>query len=200
MAEVKSKKVTHRCRQTRHLQAIDDKIHKVYVMITGNGNPEDGMLFQLAAVKKGQEDVNKSVNDLINKYQESINAANSAKSAVEKYVAEREGYTAGTKSIKEQQDDIAQRDRSAKELRHSKVIRVLTFITVLVAALALGVNTFFNIKDRKVPEKIQTIENKVDGLGSPIVVNPRGEIVALPEGYELRMWGKDPDISDKDTI
>lgn len=75
--------------------------------------------------------------------------------------------------------------KADKRLEWAKWIQTGMFIIGAVALIYTAYNTHKNNK------MSGQIESKVESLGEPVVISPRGNAVVLPEGYELKMWGKD---------
>jgi hypothetical protein len=92
-----------------------------------------------------------------------------------------------TKTIDEIKDAItgAKAVRVAKKERASSLIKTASFI---VAALALCVTAYFGYINS---QKGDTTIKKVESLGEPVVINPRGDMVSLPDGYTLKMFPND---------
>lgn len=71
----------------------------------------------------------------------------------------------------------------------------LQHIAVTVSVLALLVMATFQVmnykKSRATSEEVATVGKKVDDLGAPTVINNRGDVVNLPEGYGIKMWPND---------
>jgi hypothetical protein len=202
----KAKGTRHKCIQGAKLKNIegnlvkmDEKMQRVYVIVTGNGNPENSILFQLAGVKKGQEDVSKAVNMLIEKYEESIKLANSAVHAVEIYNGEKKGFEKGQADAKETDREVVEREKREKDERHAKLMRIFTAISVTIAAVALVINT---IRNFNTVTKVDTVNSRIEDLGTPVIINKRsGEIVNLPAEFGLKYYPNDFDDSTKtDTI
>lgn len=72
-------------------------------------------------------------------------------------------------------------------LTWSRAISVVTVVIGLFMAY-LGY--------RNLTRQNEALNSRVDDLGSPVVTNPRGELVPLPEGFSLKMWPKDFDSVD----
>jgi hypothetical protein len=79
------------------------------------------------------------------------------------------------------------------EKHNDRVLKVM--IIALIITLVIGLaSLYFNIRSNK---KNDVIITKQDDMGIPVIINPRGESVSLPEGYQLKMYPKD---YMKDTI
>jgi hypothetical protein len=63
--------------------------------------------------------------------------------------------------------------------------KILTIIALAIA-IYLGVRNS-NKSDTAIANTKTTID-KVDNLGVPVVINPRGETTPLPDGYKLKMF------------
>jgi hypothetical protein len=75
--------------------------------------------------------------------------------------------------------------RSEARRKFESVLKTASFI---IAALALCITAYFGyINSKKNDKTIQKVEN----LGEPLVVNSRGQMVPLPDGFKLKMWPKD---------
>jgi hypothetical protein len=79
-----------------------------------------------------------------------------------------------------------------------------TKFSIIIASLIFVVGTLFQVlnyfNSKKAKEEIMVTKDKVDELGSPVVINPRGDFVPLPDGFTLKMWPNDFDKGIEDTI
>lgn len=72
---------------------------------------------------------------------------------------------------------------------------VFTIISTIILFITLVITYILGNKADK------RLNTKVDDLGKPVVTNPRGEKVNLPDGYSLKMWPNDfVDSVKKDSI
>ena len=72
---------------------------------------------------------------------------------------------------------------------------VFTIISTIILFITLVVTYILGYKADK------RLNTKVDDLGKPVVTNPRGEKVNLPDGYSLKMWPNDfVDSVSKDSV
>lgn len=82
-------------------------------------------------------------------------------------------------------------EKTVKELRTEKRLEWAKWLQTgmfIIGAIALIYTAYNTHRNNKVANQIET---RVESLGEPVIVNPRGAAVPLPEGYKLKMWGKD---------
>ena len=77
--------------------------------------------------------------------------------------------------------------QSKHNINWSKTFNVVMAVIGLTALLY----TAYNSRESKM--EARTSGEKIDNLGSPVVVNGRGEVVDLPKDYKLKMWPNDFD-------
>lgn len=184
----------HKCVQTEKLHDMDVRIKELHNIVTGNGTPENGMIFQLALLNKGQGDlleklngIGGSISELTGKYNESIKLANTAKNAIAEYKKEVGGIEKGKETAHKEEDRIKTHKR--ENLRTG-----VTLTMAIIAAIGLGLTAYFGFRNS---QKADTTIRKVDDLGTPVVTNSRGQTVPLPDGYTLKMF---PNDFNNDTI
>lgn len=184
----KKRSVRHVCIQTDKLSDMDVRLKELHTIITGNGTPENGIIFQMALLNKGQGDVlNKlervggSINELTSKYEESIRIASTAKNAVTEYKKEVVNIEKGKERVYKEEDRLKTRKR--ENLRTG-----ITLVMAIIASIGLIFTAYFGFKNS---QKADTTIRKVDDLGTPVLTNPRGQTVPLPDGYTLKMFPND---------
>ena len=74
---------------------------------------------------------------------------------------------------------------SKNNINWSKTFNV---IMALIGLTAL-IYTAYNSRESRITA--ESADKKIDNLGSPVVVNGRGEVVRLPKEYTLKMWPND---------
>lgn len=193
-AKSKKRSVRHVCVQTEKLSDMDVRIKELHHIVTGNGTPEEGMIFQMVLLNKGQSDllaklgeVGSSMGDLTGKYEESIKLANTAKNAITEYKKEVNGIEKGKEKVYKEEDRI-------KTHKRERLRTAVTLVMAFIAAVGLGLTAYFGFKNS---QKADTTLQKVDDLGTPVVTNSRGQTVPLPDGYTLKMF---PNDFNNDTI
>ncbi len=191
MTPTKPKTVKHKCIQVK-------KIQDVYDIITGDGTPEDGMLFQLALLKSGQgtvlkklEDINSSIKELHDKYEASIKLAQSVKNAFGEYKKEVTGFEKG-------EDHVIKTQDKKKSERRERLRSVLQTMLAVIAAIGLVLTAYFGFKTHKETAKIDGINTKVDDLGTPVLTRGNN-VIELPPEFKIKFWPYDFDTKN-DTI
>jgi hypothetical protein len=78
--------------------------------------------------------------------------------------------------------------KSSDELRSERRERfrsILQLSATIIMLLGLLATAYFGYKN------FTNIEEKIDNMGVPVVINSRGETVNLPDGYELKRFPND---------
>jgi hypothetical protein len=97
--------------------------------------------------------------------------------------------------VKELHEESIIKNGVVKTTREKRGEWVKTAMFV-VGALSLGFLAYNSFKGN---EKQDTAIQKIENLGEPVVISPRGDAVPLPSGYKLKMFGK-KDYLNQDTI
>jgi hypothetical protein len=167
---------------------IKDDIKQIFKIIDGNGSGK-GMKVDLALVCDQLEKIGPMLGEIKTRL-----------SSVSEVNTEIEVQSRVQNEVKKAIDTY--KETKAKE--EESVIKKKSFswqkFAVTIAALSFLVMAFFQVLNyfKSDDNKAQVIE-KIDKLGSPVVTNPRGELVPLPDGYSLKMWTKDFDEGE-DTV
>ena len=106
-------------------------ISRMSRILVGNGHPEDGLAFIVRRSADQLNDIKVSVESLHLKYQETLTAANTASSALEKYQAEVKGFESGQAVI------LAAGDKKFE--KRMKVIGV-------ILAILMAIFAYFNLQ------------------------------------------------------
>lgn len=130
-------------------------------------------------------DIKSDIREIKIELKETITAASTAASSLEKYKIE-------VKSFENGQNDSEERQKIAEELRkkteRDSWQRTIWIIMAVFALIGLGMNLYFNIKGN---EKQDTAMQRVESLGIPFITNGRGEILALPDSTKIMYWPND---------
>lgn len=190
--KTKSKKVgtNHKCLKASTIKRQGELIERIGKVTLGNGTPEDGLLFKFRTFLEDHNKMVENINDLKVKVEQSLTDSATTRHAFELYKTHEEGAEEGEKEIKERAVIAKNLKETQLRDRWQKVIWVTMGI---IAIASIWVNIWLNNKNSNV------VETKVDNLGEPVVVNPRGEIVNLPSEYSLKMWPNDFDKGTQDT-
>lgn len=124
------------------------------------------------------------VNDKLERIEEQTKKTNGRTNTLEEKVRVIEGCMQSDKVGK---DALVLK----KNLRWSRSLSIATVVIGLFMAY-LGY--------RNLTKQNAMLEERVNNLGDPIIINNRGETVALPDGYKLGMWPNDFDEQTKDTV
>jgi hypothetical protein len=156
------------------------------VLMTGNSHPEKGFVVRMFKMADSVEAIKDHLEKLDKKADENKNAAAKASHALDLYKAEMSGI------------DVGAGKKTAKV--KLKFDTIVSLVGTLVIVLTLIVSFWWNRKDTKnTDDKILITSEKVDNLGSPVVVNKRGELTTLPKGDTLKYF-KDGELVSKDSI
>lgn len=191
--KTKSKKsIVHKCTMKETIERQGILIERIGKVTLGNGTPEDGLLFKFRKFLIEHDEIKNDITEIKGMVSNALKDAETTRHAFELYKTHEEGTIEGKKE-KENRDIIA-RNIKATESR-DKWQKVIWIIMGLIALAGIWINIWLNNKDNTV------IKDKIDNLGDPVVTNPRGEFVPLPEGFTLKMWPNDFDNNKiQDTI
>jgi hypothetical protein len=175
-AKPKEVVVIHSCTEQKTLE-------RICLILFGNGHPEDGLAFLVREYIKNMDGIKKDVGEIrtrlsgVTEVSNELELQNRVRIEVEKEkqkIKEAQNVEEGKTSVR----------KSFTWQKFAVTVATLSFLTMA----AFSILNYF---------KTDNTEKKVDELGSPVVVNPRGEFVPLPEGFSLKMYPKD---FDTDTL
>lgn len=166
------------CSKEATLDHLQENVNKLSIIITGNGNPEKGIARKVALIGERQEvmldkidDFKKSIDGYHSEVVLAREAALTAKSAVERYQATIEGEEKG----------------AAKVSSHAQVTfnNIVSIVGTLLVVCGLIITMVLSARER------DSIDKKIENLGVPVIVNPRGKATQLPAGDALKFFPKD---------
>lgn len=159
--KVKPEKVAilHACSETSILEQLIKTSDKLSIIITGNGNPENGLCRQVALIVERQTEVVKkldkieeSLTDFHKKYEETKDIAVMAKNAIDKF-----------------KDENIVKEKTKEEIKAEKRAKITIWIKTLafiVSAIALCFMAYgvikTNHKSDKIIEKSDRIINETE--------------------------------------
>jgi len=162
----------------KHICVQEKKIIQMHKAVTGNGNPEEGLQFQVLLLNKNNKalnesikEINGSLNIIKDKYDETIEVANSAKNAIERYQAEGVAVDIAIEKLKVQ--------------RQSNRAKWFQIVTILITFAGIVISALIGFKNDN------NLERRIDNLGVPVITNPRGQKIDLPEGSSVKMFPND---------
>jgi hypothetical protein len=165
----------HKCSEKQQLE-------RMRLIIVGNGNPETGLAFIAKANVKAISEIKEDITYIKNKLEETIIAASTAASSLEKYKLEVKSFEAG-KDDAEEKAIIA--ENLAAQKRRDSWQRYFWVIMACLGIVSIWLSIW--LSDRR---SVKT-NTKIDNLGVPIEVNTRsGEFVKTPD-VEIKFWPKD---------
>jgi len=183
------KRVKHNCIQKAELLRHTELLKRFNMILLGNGTPEDGLFFLFRKHIKDHDSILSDIKDIKDKLS-TVTEINTEMEIQRRVKEEKE------KLMKKMDDDnIAEVEK--KKFSWTKFSIVVGALAFVVMAIFQVLNYSHNIE---IKDAAIATESKVDELGSPVVVNPRGEFVPLPEGFTLKMWPKDFDGEVQDTV
>lgn len=157
-----------------HCCTQEEQISKLNLLLLGNGNPQDGYIFKVMQMTKKVEDIETHL------------------TGISGMVKDLHEESIGKKAIDKKEKNDFDINNIAQNLQLQKKgdnwYKILTI-------LGLAVAIYFGFHNGK---KSDATNKKIENLGEPVVVNFRGQMVGLPNGYSLKMFPKD--FVKKDTI
>ena len=167
------------CTQEQQIQNLLDNTDKLSKIITGNGDPEKGLMRIVAVNGERQkyiieklETIHESINDYRKEVDEAKNISSTTQHAFEQYKAELSGEDKGVNKRNLEQQVTFNRNIS--------IISTIVLVITVLVSIWLGGN-----KQDKIGSDIS---EKVDNLGAPVIVNERNQIVPLPKGDSIRYF------------
>jgi hypothetical protein len=178
--------IVHTCTQEETLRRHGEVLDRISTVTLGNGHPEDGLLFLFRAFLKDRDEMIKDIKDIKSKVDEAIGASARTRNALDKYKAEMGGVEKGKeKAINE--------DKLEKEHKHTKTIRVLTTISISIAAIGLTITTIFTVLNHQGQKGLKT---EVDMINTPVRTRS-GNIEFWPSGVVIDSLKKQQDTISK---
>lgn len=181
----KTRPIKHTCVQSDVLKRHTEVLDRLSKLTIGNGTPEDGLLFKFNKFLTDHDIVINDIKEIKTKLS-TVNEINTEMEIQRRVKEEKE------KLLKELKDSEIH-NTEKKKFSWAKASVIVAALAFIVMAIFQTLN-YFDGRDTK--EIVTATENKVDDLGSPVVTNPRGEFVPLPEGFSLKMWPRDFDTID----
>jgi len=179
-------------RARHHLCEKEEIISRLSVLLIGNGEPEKGFAFKMARMAEEQKsltsdisEIKVSVKDLVDMHTKTFEAITKTATDLETYKKEMAQYKEGESNAEVK----ATRDAQIKaQTKRDNAYKTFSILALTLTIIGLAVTILLSQKNNA---KTEDTNKRVENLGSPVVTNPRGEVVSLPKGYELKMWPKD---------
>jgi hypothetical protein len=177
----------HKCLKASTIKRQGELIERIGKVTLGNGTPEDGLLFQFRSFLIDHKKSVDNVAEIKGMVTKALEDAATTRHAFELYKTHEEGTNEAEREKRE-------RDGIANALKLTKS-RDLWYKILTILGIACAI--YFGFKNNR---QTSAVETKVDNLGDPVVTNPRGEFVPLPDGFSLKMWPRDFDEAIQDTV
>lgn len=178
MAITKTKKISSRthgkgtiCSQQDAIENLLQNNKRLSEIITGNGDPSKGMSAKMAVI---EEKVNRltTIEEKLDNYHGQIEeyrtASMKANSAFEQYKASMQGEIRG--------------ESKASTKAQVSLTNWINVIGMLVLLIGLIYTILSGQRDKEV------LKQKIDDLGTPVIINSRGLPARLPPGDSLKFF------------
>jgi hypothetical protein len=168
------RKQDHYCTQEDNIKHLIENNNKLSVIITGNNHPENGIMHQVAIIGERQAGVLTKL-DNINKELKGVNENhNVLLGEITRVGAKVNGFE--KQGEKDQiAADLAEKKRQD---RWQRWVWIVTTLLMMTGILLSNIHTSRNSR-------------KIDNLGTPVIMNPRGTVVPLQRGEVLKMYPRD---------
>jgi type I site-specific restriction endonuclease len=130
------------------------------------------------------QDIRHSVDQLT----ERVKRQNGSVRDLNEWKSKCEGEKEANKDIKKTALEI----RSEKRAATQKTLQMIATVIMAIGLCITAYFSFFGSKQSKANSvEIQLTNKKVDELGTPVVTNPRGVMVPLPDSVKVRFYPKE---------
>ena len=171
----KTKRVyIHKCSEKDDIDHLIKSNLQLSIIITGNGEPDKGLCRQVALIGERQ----KGVLQAIDKVNEQLKGVNENHNVLLGEIT-RVGAKVNSFEKQEEKDQIAA--DLAEKKRQDNWQRVFWIVTALLGLTGIFLNNLHTTKN----------SHKIDNLGTPVIMNQRGQAVPLQNGDQLKMYPKD---------
>jgi predicted SnoaL-like aldol condensation-catalyzing enzyme len=161
----------HKCSQKEVLEQMS-------IILVGNGHPEDGLAFRFGEFMTDHKRVLENIEEIKLNVSTAIKASITAAHAIEEYKRHEEDISEGKEAI------IKLAEKSTKEKREK--IRTTLQLMATIIGIMMFILAYMNIIKQST-----TNGKKIDNLGTPVLMNPRGAVEPLQKGEVLKMYPKD---------
>jgi len=175
-----TKRKPYNCIKESIIKEQADAIAQIQLWLAGNHDPENGMIYKMIDVVNDVKDIKEDIKEIKSTISAAIEGSSKASSALEKYKSETKHFEAGKEAVRVQ--------------RNLTLTRIVQIGGLVIAAYMAYLGY------KKLEENSLKTDDKIDNLGSPVIVNPRGAFEPLPDGYKIKMWPRDFDSLGADTI
>ena len=174
---------------TEHICFRDKEITEIHKIVVGNGDPDKSLVRKVAIIGERQgtilktlENIDGSLKSLDKKYDNTILVAKQAKDAVDKFKVEEIAFDEG----QEQQKNELKEAEASRELKKKE--RFVKWMQILALVISIGV---LYLGYKNLMHKNDQIETKVNGQGIPLVLDKRGNLLALPDSSQIKWFSND---------
>ena len=178
MPETKKKKPvpkTHgrtiACSQQDAIDHLVESNNKLSIIITGNGDPSKGLSAKVAVIEmhvSRLEAIEKKLDTYHGQVEEYKAASQRVSSAFEQYRASIQGEARGESKVS-----------TRNQVNFNNAISIISAILILVGIIA----TYLTSKKDN-----QALDDKINNLGTPVIINSRGLPSRLPPGDSLKFF------------
>ena len=174
--------VVHSCNQTETLKHLAENSKKLSEIITGNGDPEKGIARKVAIISERQIVMSKAVEDIhesLKEYHVEVDTAKklalTVHSALEQYKASIEGEAKGEAKVS-----------TRTQVNFGNIISIIGTLLVLAGLI---ITVIISTKENKI------LDERINSLGTPVIINSRGLPTQLPDGDSLKYF-RDGEFKD----
>lgn len=196
MAEIKKKPgrkpiYIHKCSEREQLERMR------VILVGPNGDPKLGLAFKMEQTIGDITEIKGHISDIKDQLKETINAASTASSSLEKYKIEVKSYEAGKDDTEEKQliadelkarlkKEVEDRDLIIVNLKAQKISdhwqRTMWVIMAVVAIISVLTGLYFGFKG---------LNKRFNNMRTPFVTNSRGQPLDLPDSSKILFWPND---------
>ena len=164
-----------KCSKEDEIINMKKKVDETHKIITGNGTPESGLIYQFVVISERQNTISDtlkkidlSLDGLNAKYDETISVATLAKNAIDKYKAEESAYEEGRKIVNVE-----------KERNLLKVVQII--------GLVIAIFTFV-FSQYKIVSKIKSTEEIIQQIDKEEKKETSGQGILYNNLYSLNLF------------
>jgi hypothetical protein len=160
--------IVHICTQVETLKRQEELLSRLGLVTLGNGNPENGLLFMFRIFLEEDKKRQNDIAEIKTAVKESIESSLKTAKILALYKAEMHGV------------EIGAAKKSAKmKLKFDTVTNIIGTMIVLLGLFI----AFLEFKKETVVTR-----DKIENLGTPVIINSRGLPAVLPTGDSLKFF------------
>jgi len=153
-----------------HVCTQEEQIRKLSEILVGNGHPEDGYVYKVIEVCKEVKDINNKLTGITG------------------IVKELHEESIGKKAI-------GKTDQEKKIEKRAELLKIVQTCMLIIVIIGLCITTYFGFRGNKKQDTIMinqdVIKKRQDNLGVPVIVNKRGEVMAVPDSTKILYFNND---------